>query len=121
MKQLLDYLKDLRLRLYDAEMQLAMKESSMDEDNCEYEELLYESIKDEIFVCEEELKEMVSECVADAQMKKEEKEFKALHFGKNHKEDKRSNRRYASAYEKAERNKRKKRAAMKRSFAWTVI
>lgn len=110
-------------QLKQAEMTLALIE---DEDEYEFQIEMVWAIKDEIndlkmyksYVLDAE----EAEKIQDSFFKKEEKEFKEFQRHRwELKELKARPHHYISPYKKAERNKRKKKAAMKRSMSWAVI
>lgn len=110
-------------QLKQAEMTLALIE---DEEEYIFQSEMVWAIKDEI----NELKMYKSyvlnaeeaEKIQEGFFKKETKEFKEFQRHRwELKELKATPHHYISPYKKAERNKRKKKAAMKRSMSWAVI
>ena len=124
----------LKEELYYAELELSELEnvySDIDDDyssNDEDFDLLIaqqesycESIKEMIAECEQQIIEERYEKLEDDILKKEERVFKQFQIDHWMLMEFKSPRHSLSPYKKAERNKRKQKDKMKRSFAWTVI
>lgn len=90
---------------------------------CQYmkHESAYESIQEMISECEKCIVEEQYEKLEDDILKKEGKVFKQFQIDRWSMMEFKTPRNTLSPYKKAERNKRKKKAKMKTSFAWTVI
>ena len=134
MNELQEKLNGLKRDLSDAEWELAEIEAFMkdeDDDSDDYDIMLStqeaycESLQEMIAECERQIVDEQYDKIAERHLLKEEKKFKEVQWDRKCRWLEgclqRSPKDYVSPYQKAERNKRKRRAAMKRSFAWTVI
>lgn len=107
-------------------MEEVLDEDSFDEEVMEIEQevelaaMEVDYIKEQIEDVEHQIFEARFEQIGEDIIKKEEKQFQHQTFGKDDEVLPKS-KRTVSTWQKQKRNKRKQRAAMKRSMSWAVI